>query len=477
METPSSKGSASAPLISLAASKKWEEFLATLDELETASAARTSAERAAVSKDESAVERNLEKEFEETDPKTGNTVAHFVAAAGHVEALEKLVSLVRARAEGDTNSGGRYGILRAKNRSNRTPLSLLEMEIAQVKNRLEDELEETLDPEKRANFRKRLETLEQTKTWLLNNCYSATERLFYGDGSFEQMVKEFSACPAGLYERLEFYNDMPYPFLCVEENDRQKIAWIASQQFPAPPSAPGVSTPASPLELRDDEGNTVLHLVHFEVDLGPLEDEEDEEDEEAEESGKPRAGKNIKAAAETTDDGDRKREAAEEETTPPGEEDEKKHPRELAAIGESVLKALTQSDKDTLLTLNLLLSYPLVKNFVNTPNNHGQTPAHFIAEDAPTGDAAHAAMILLVNAGANLNIKDGDGRTPFMALCGAHGGGPWVAWAQRPRHEGGGGVDPLLKDNEGRTFKEYIEMGEDDEDDCWDDEFEDEEEE
>ncbi|KEP62157.1 UNVERIFIED_CONTAM: hypothetical protein HHA_265150 [Hammondia hammondi] len=474
MATSSSKGSASAPLICLAASKKWEEFLATLNELETASAAGTSAERAAASKDESAKERNLEKELEDTDPKTGNTVAHFVAAAGHVEALEKLLPLIRERAKGDKISGSRYGILRAKNCSNRTPLSLLEMEIAQVKNRMEDELEETRDPEKRENARKKLETLEQTKSWLLNNCYSATERLFYGDGSFEQMVKEFSACPTGVYERLEFYNDMPYPFLCVEENDRQKIAWIASQQFPAPPSAPDGSAPASPLELRDDEGNTVLHLVHFEVDLGLLEDEEDEE---AEETGKPRADKNIKAAAGTTDAGDRKREAAEEETKPPGDEDEKKHPEALAVIGESVLKALTQSDKDTLLTLTLLLSYPLVKNFVNTPNNHGQTPAHFIAEDAPTGDAAHAAMILLVNAGANLNIKDGDGRTPFMALCGTHGDGPWVAWAQRPRHEGGGGVDPLLKDKEGRTFKEYIEMGDDDEGDCWDDEFEDEDEE
>ncbi|CBZ50934.1 conserved hypothetical protein [Neospora caninum Liverpool] len=491
--SPAAGGSVSPRLIALAASKRWAEFLARTDVLAAQISSAREARDANASAEKAMSTAALEKssapygELEETEPKTGNTVAHYAAAAGSVEALQRLLSLTKGKEQepesadcGTSAACGngerhmnRFGVLRAKNSSNRTPLSLLEMEMAQVKSRLEDHLDESPEKEKNAaKLKEKLETLETAKAWLLRNCYSATERLFYGEGSYDEMVKEFSADPSGLYERLEFYNDMPYPFLCVEENDRQKLAWIASQHFPTPAASSGASTPASPLELRDDEGNTLLHLVHFEVNLGTLSDEEDEEDEEdTEDAGKPRnfrAGKD--AGADEDADEDRKRE--DEDGTNPtssSDEDEKKNQECLAIIGGSVLKALTQSDKDTLLTLNLLLSYPLVKNFVNTPNNHGQTPAHFIVEDAPSGDAAQAALILLVNAGADLNVKDKTGRTPFMALCGTHGDGPWVSWAQKPRKEGGGGADFLLKDDEGRTFKEYIEMGEEDEDDCWDD--------
>ncbi|PFH36652.1 hypothetical protein BESB_048440 [Besnoitia besnoiti] len=467
-------------LIALAATKQWPMVVMRLDELvssvcipnvpSTGSTEEAPAPRRLLA----AAER---QELEETDKATGNTLAHFAAVAGAVDVLERLLKLTLESprshvAEANGNAAEKpTGVLRAKNCSNRTPLSLLEFEMTQLKAKLEDCLEEEAsDAEKAMKLQQKIDAMESAKTWLLSNCYSAAERLFYGDGSYEDMVRELGADPTGLFERLECYNDMPYPFLCVEENDRQKIAWIASQNLVSPPTLAGAGG-VSPLELRDDHGNTLLHLVHFEVDLGSgfSDDESEDEDE------PPRKGQDVKGrAAGDADSGKREDETAASSGEATGEADGKTQKgKALPLISETLLKALTGSDKETLQTLQLLLSYPAVKNFVNTPNRTGQTPAHFIVEDAPTGDAAHAALILLVNAGADLNVKDESGRTPFMALCEAHGDGPWVSWALKPAHEGGG-VDASLKDDKGRTYREYIEMGE--EADSWEEDEEEEDE-
>lgn len=64
-------------------------------------------------------------------------------------------------------------------------------------------------------------------------------------------------------------------FASGDENSHSSTCTVKEGGEPSHTRAGGAIS--SPLELRDNQGNTLLHVVHFEVDVGDEEDDEDEE--------------------------------------------------------------------------------------------------------------------------------------------------------------------------------------------------------
>ncbi|PHJ20598.1 hypothetical protein CSUI_005552 [Cystoisospora suis] len=538
-------------LLSLALAKQWSELLTELNEFqnepkedlteekETSSSSCQEEEgereerRDASSSSSSSSQSSdsTESPLFITEVETGNTIAHLAAMDGSIEVLKLLLSLTKEKQDekGEKNKPDLKReeqeekntrphassvktfpiseLLRKKNSSNRSPLSTCEGEITRLERKLEEKSSRPRKAEEVFKLEKKLKALREARKWLLQNAYSPVERLFYGEGTFEEMYEEFAHNVDALREGLEFYNGVPYPFLCVEENDRRKIRWIALQKFSSEENLNSSTSTvkeggkpsqtraaiSSPLELRDNQGNTLLHLVHFEVDVGDEEEEDVEEEgsdyEDEEESAlhkrkqRELSSKKNKNSQCRNQREDGEPSSCEKTDTPwPSEVDVSEDEEEvLSSITPTAVKALTESDKDTLKTLRCLLRYPQVRRLINEKNDYGETPSHYIVADAPSGDAAMAALVILVRSGADLNIQDLQGRTVLMAFCEAHGDGPWVKWCLTPKKEGGGGADENMKDLEGRKLEYYIKMGEDgdsdDDDEEDDDEWQDEEDE